>query len=423
MSDSLLSHAAAGQPFKTSALNRIQVSRMVTSRVPITKGDFIAGRSCSFAFNSSPTDCLLLSESRLVMHLKVDDNHSGSYAALKGSTRFQFDPVNSAFSSASHQINSVTVDSCGSNLVDLSNIQHRLHSNRVGASTTGSEGMLSFKKHMCNKFLERDESALVGTNAAVATGLGANANAINFCENLQSERLKGLKKANYYEENEKQSILTRNGMDEIELSAPIALPFWRSNTAIGGPLNHVLELTIANDYANRMFFSEKIEREPSHNGVTLTGLQGHAENFLTAIGTTGTGSTTSTAAGFSITDEDSTDVHRSLTVPLCTSEIAAVTNTSAVDGSGLRVQVMDMYLSLCYVTPRAEAIQRPLSFQLPFTGIDLLTRSMTNGDNHTEMFQIPLATQQVAVAIRLKDFNKISVDGESYTGGRFVRTL
>jgi hypothetical protein len=48
---------------------------------------------------------------------------------------------------------------------------------------------------------------------------------------------------------------------------------------------------------------------------------------------------------------------------------------------------------------------------------------MPDGDNHTEMFQIPLATQQVAVAIRLKDFNKISVDGESYTGGRFVRTL
>ena len=141
MSDSLLSHAAAGQPFKTRALNRIQVSRMVTSRVPIVKDNFISGRSCSFAFSSSPADCVLMSYSRLVMQFKVTDNNG---SALKGSTRFQFDPVNSAFSSASHQINSVTVDSCGSNLVDLSNIQHRLHSNRVGASTTGSEGMLSF---------------------------------------------------------------------------------------------------------------------------------------------------------------------------------------------------------------------------------------------------------------------------------------
>ena len=198
MSDSLLSHAAAGQPFKTSALNRIQVSRMVTSRVPITKGDFIAGRSCSFAFNSSPTDCLLLSESRLVMQLKVDDNHGPtSHAALKGSTRFQFDPVNSAFSSASHQINSVTVDSCGSNLVDLSNIQHRLHSNRVGASTTGSEGMLSFKKHMCNKFLERDATVLAETTAAVANTGAAGATAVNFGTDLISENTNVSKKEIY----------------------------------------------------------------------------------------------------------------------------------------------------------------------------------------------------------------------------------
>ena len=128
-------------------------------------------------------------------------------------------------------------------------------------------------------------------------------------------------------------------------------------------------------------------------------------------------------AGVVITDTDGTDVHRSLTVPLCTSEIAAVTSVGATGGNGLKVKVVDMYLSLCYVTPRAAAIQRPLSFQLPFTGINLLTRSMTNGDNHTEMFQIPLATQLIAVAIRLKDLNKISVDGESYTGGTSVRTL
>ena len=416
MTDALLSHAPAGQPFKSSALNRIQVSRMVTSRVPITGGNFIAGRSCSFAFNSSPTDAILLSESRLVMRLEVTDNDSG---ALKGSTRFQFDPINSAFSSASHQINSVTVDSCGSNLVDLSNIQHRLHSNHVGASTTGSEGMLSFKKHMCNKFLERSESALVATNAAILNGQGADASANKFSENLQSASLKGLKKANYYEENEKQSILTRNGTSEIELAAPIALPFWRSNTAIGGPLNHVLELTIANNYTDRMFFSEKIEREPSHNGVTLTGLLAHANQTLSA---TGTGAT-STAGDFVIADGGATVHRRALTVPLCTGEIAAVTNVSAGAGAGLKVEVVDMYLSLCYVTPRAAAIQRPLSFQLPYTGINLLTRSMTNGDNHTEMFQIPLATQLIAVAIRLKDLNKISVDGESYTGGTSVRTL
>ena len=420
MTDALLSHAPAGQPFKSSALNRIQVSRMVTSRVPITGDNFIAGRSCSFAFNSSPTDAILLSESRLVMHLKVTDNNTG---ALKGSTRFQFDPINSAFSSASHQINSVTVDSCGSNLVDLSNIQHRLHSNHVGASTTGSEGMLSFKKHMCNKFLERSATVLPQTTAADVNGAAAGATNINFGDNLISDNLSGLKKANYYEENEKQSILTRNGRSEIELAAPIALPFWRSNTAIGGPLNHVLELTIANNYTDRMFFSEKIEREPSHNGVTLAGLEGHTESFITAVGTTGTGVGASVAAGFAITDTNGQDVHRSLTVPLCTSEIAAVTSVGATSGNGLKVKVVDMYLSLCYVTPRAAAIQRPLSFQLPYTGINLLTRSMTDGDNHTEMFQIPLATQLIAVAIRLKDLNKISVDGESYTGGTSVRTL
>jgi len=394
MADSLLSHAPAGQPFQSSKINRIQVTRQVHSRVPITGSHFQSGRSCSFAFSSSPTDCWLPSESRLVVRMKVDNASSGD---VSDSVRFQYDPLNSMFDAASHQCQSVTVDSCGSNLVDLSNIQHRLDSSKDGSSLSGSTGLLNFKKHMHGSVLPQDDGVVPETTAATSTGA-------TFGNDLMSVNLFELRRE-VTMENEKQTILQRNGRNYFELSAPIALPFWRTNTAVGGPLNHVLEMTVAQDYLKRMFYSKPIDCAPSNNAVTLTSTGALA---LTALGSGASAQPAAFEAG---------GHHRSITVPLATAQVAAI----AVSNIGIEIE--DIYLSLCYVNPRAEAIQRPLSFQLPYTGINLLTRTLTNGTTHTEMFTIPLATQMIAVALRSADINNIRIDSEEYFGGQYIRQL
>ena len=391
MADSLLSHAPAGQPFQSSKINRIQVTRQVHSRVPITGSHFQSGRSCSFAFSSSPTDCWLPSESRLVVRMKVDNASSGR---VSESVRFQYDPLNSMFDAASHQCQSVTVDSCGSNLVDLSNIQHRLDSSKDGSSLSGSTGLLNFKKHMHGAVLPIDQSVVPETTHA-------GGDTTTFGNDLISANLFELKRE-VFMENEKQTILQRNGQNYFELSAPIALPFWRTNTAVGGPLNHVLEMTVAQDYLKRMFHTRLIDCAPSNNAATLT------STGPIAMTVEGSGASAQAAAFHTASHP------RSFTVPLATSQVAAVSVSS------VGIEIEDVYLSLCYVNPRAEAIQRPLSFQLPYTGINLLTRTLTNGTTHTEMFTIPLATQMIAVALRVADVNNIVVDSEEYFGGQYI---
>ena len=389
---SLWETPSASTPFAPSRINA-QFTRQVHSRVPVSGTQFVSGRTCQFAFKSTPSDLVHLPSSRLVAKLKVTQGDGTT--ALVHSVRLQSDPLSALFSQAKYSVNGVVISSVGANYSDLSNIAHRLSDTVEGSSTIGSAAMIGFQKDM-------HPTANVGgvtASAAAASGTVLRAD-------LLQPGLNMCKRNRVNDTNPKQQILVVNGANAFELSAPVCLPYWTSQPkAMGQNLDHLLELTIAQDFKKQMLYSEDVHPQPSHNTCTI------AAKVSDQITVAGNGDGAAAA-------DLKTDEAAGVTFSLSTAAVAKLDNANinASGATGISVVVEEIYLSLCCIQPRAP-IPRPLSTQYSWTDVTMLTRSMQNADVHTEVFTVPISSRQFFVSLRVAS-SSLNVDRELYNGGR-----
>jgi hypothetical protein len=403
MTDALWSGPAAGTPFAPKRLNA-SFMRQVYSRVPISGDQWTEGRTAQFVFKSTPDSLVHLPSSRIVVKMKLTD---GAGNALPGSVRLQSDPINAGlFNQMKYAVNGVVINAVGANLGDFSNVHHRLTDTFEGQSTIGTTSLIGFKKDMFHP-LNGVKSKHIASSSATTHLEG---------ELLQAN-LGMCKRERVFDTNIKQSIIQANTDGAtayaFEVDACPALPFWRQQQkALGMNLEHSLECTIQTDFKKHLLFSGAVKSFPSPNTVTMTGTNGATHPMSVKGNADG-----SAAAVLAHSANAAHTMNLGVTMPLATAEIPALVDAhiNLADSTGIKVVIEEVYLNLCILQPRAP-LPRPLSLQTNWVDMTLLTRTLQNSQNYTEVFTVPLSSTQFFVAIR-RSAASLNVDREAYDGG------
>ena len=384
-------------------------TRQIYPRNPVLGTSWSPGREVVFQFESSPADGWLVpSESKLYCRFKVGTKGDSTAdfptfpTADKNahSLRFAASPLYGLLDSAKYSMNGTTIQSVSSGaLSDHAQFQLRLTGTRDSHDTNATVGCDSLRQTM----LPPELLSSATTSAAQSTS-----------EVYQPEVIA----------NDKQKILSdRIGTNgEIELASPIslALTSWGTNKFIPGG-SHDLRFTVGQYGVNmkRSVYTEQVEPRPIGQStvlsavddatLTLDGIACNTAAVLNAADSTKLKTTRVEGDGKNntsynaIEDDASVGARRQLArarlLARCTPPVPIYDDSGTNE---LKIDMVECYLSCVYVLPVHGTVPRPLSTQVTYDNIHLITEPIggTSASGFTKNLTIPVNTTRIVIGFR-----------------------
>ena len=385
-------------------------SRQIFARNSVTGANWSPGREIVYQFESSPADGWLVpSLSKLYFRFKVGTKGTPDVfpTAAKNahSLRFKACPAYGLLDSAKYSMNGTTIQSVSGDLSKIAQFQLRLTGSRESHDTNATAGMDSLRQTM----LPPELLSTATTSAAKSVD-----------EVFQPEVIP----------NEKQKVLSdRIGTDgEIELMTPVslALTSWGTNKFIPGG-SHDLRFTIGQYGKNlkRSIYTEQIEPRAigqatvlsaaDDGGVTVDSLALNTaavanEAACTALKTTR--GVTDNGSNYNAPTAANQQLARARLLARCTPPVPAYDDHTNGNDE-LSLSMIECYLSAVYVLPVHGTVPRPLSTQITYDNIHLITEPI--GETATSGFiknlTIPVNTTRLVIGFR-KSADAITLNSE-----------
>jgi hypothetical protein len=363
-------------------------SRMIYPRNTITGGDWKVGREAVFQFESDPASGWLVPDQcKLYMRFKVKTK-GGDTVPNTDSLRFAAAPLWGLFDAARWSMNGTTVQAVSGDLDSHAQLQLRMMGSRESHDTNGILGCDSLRQKMIHPEL---------------TSTVANTAAKGVDEVFTPEIIP----------NDKQKLFTdRKGTEtEFELASPLSmcLTAFGTNKFIPGA-SHDVRMTIGTDGVNmrKSVYTERIPGVPigqatvlgtsDANSLTLDtiafGNKAIDADGVTALKTTS--GTTDDAINYDATTDTNQQLARARMLARCTPPIAAYADAANAE---LVLEPTEVYLMAYYALPVHGTVPRPMSIQLPFDSVTLLTENISTKST-TLQLTVPVNTTRILMALR-----------------------
>ena len=363
-------------------------SRQIFPRNSVTGNDWKVGREIVFNFESDPASGWLVpDQSKLYMRFKVRTKGADTVPD-SDALRFAAAPLWGLVDAARWSMNGTTVQAVSGNVDSHAQLQLRMMGSRESHDTNGVLGCDSLRQKMMHPELTADT-----TNTA-AKGVD---------EVFTPQVIP----------NDKQKMFSdRKGTStDFELASPIsmALTSWGTNKFIPGG-SHDLRFTIGTEGVNmkKSVVTQRIPGVPLGQATVLGtsgantleldsiafGNKGIDEGAVTALKTTRP--TADAATNYDAGTPGNQQLARARMLARCAAPVLPYNDAGQAE---LVLVPTEVYLMAYYALPVHGTVPRPMSIQLPFDAVTLLTENITAKSTTLQM-TVPVNTTRILLALR-----------------------
>ena len=198
-----------------------------------TNSNWTPGQSITFRWQSSATRWFVPHNSRLKIRLTVKQG----VGAVPPSVRLSANAVSQLFSSVRYQLNNKTLEHRSSDYGLYANFMTRSSIGKSASKTAGDASLYSFDRRM-TPVSAPDDLDILASGAALAP-------------------------THYADQNHKQMILQKVGVNEFELSEIVHLDVWQGEQFWPGG-SHELELLISQNWDKDFLVSEQVQHTAAY---------------------------------------------------------------------------------------------------------------------------------------------------------------